>query len=295
MINRIVTLEPSSTEIVFYVDGLNRLIGVSDKCNYPDDVKKLKRVVRTMIDTERLTSKEIDSLVKEYRRKGIKLFEIDWELIDTLSPDLIVGQGLCEVCAVTLTSPLLESKFRLPKNLKVYRYFEHSPRKFLDIGLNCLKLSKILGKETKGLELYEKFKDALNSISDIGLGYKVLFIEWLDPIYVGGLWVSDLLRVSGARTFLESGEFSRTIVPYDILKFKPDIVLISPCGFNISRTMKEIELVYKIIEISNPKVAYIIDSAYTANPSPRILDFVKVIKKVFKGEDINNEIAIRIV
>jgi len=297
-ISRIVTTDPSSTETVAYLVGTERIVGVSDKCDFPPVVSLLRKVVKTKLKTENLSSREIDEKVREFLRSNKELFEIDWDVIEELNPDLIVGQGLCEVCALSLRSFVNYLKMRVPKRFKVYKIFEYSPKGFLEIAEYAYKLSKVLGVEERGRELLGKFTEAYNLVKGKGYGRRIVVIEWLDPIYIAGLWISDLINASGAQTLIRPKEFGRRATLHELKEFSPDLLIISPCGFDVNRTMKEIELVYKIIDsINNIKRVYIVDSVYTANPAPRILKFASFLNSVLSNDDDlqSNDIGMRLV
>ncbi|MEM0373640.1 MAG: ABC transporter substrate-binding protein [Sulfolobaceae archaeon] len=291
MIKRIVTTEPSSTELVAYLDGLRRLVGVSDKCSFPPEVIRLRKVVKTRLETDNLSSKEIDEKVREFIKSNKAIFEVDWNAIEELNPDLIIGQGLCEVCALPIKS-FLNSKIKLkiPKKFRVYKVFEYSPKGFLEIAEYAYKLSKLLDVEEKGKELLNRFISEYNSLTGIGHGKRILVIEWLDPIYVAGLWISDLITATGSQTLIRPKEFGKRVSLEEIKKFSPSLLIISPCGFDIRRTLKEIDLIHKIInDVKSIREAYVVDSAYTANPAPRILKFVEFLRGVLTNIYDNNE------
>jgi iron complex transport system substrate-binding protein len=119
------------------------------------------------------------------------------------------------------------------------------------------------------------------------------------PIYVAGLWISQIIEMSGATSLLASGEEGRQM-DWDIIRnFNPDILFISPCGFSIERTLKEIDLLFalpgwKEIKAKLNKNIYVVDSAYTSRSSPRILEFVKDFIEVLSGNEPRKELMIRI-
>src|SRR6266567_2963486 len=98
---RICSLLPSATEIVGELGLVGSLVGISEECDWPPEVRGLPIVTASRVETTRLTSLEIDEAVREAVGDGRPLYAIDRDLLETLHPDLILTQNLCAVCAVS--------------------------------------------------------------------------------------------------------------------------------------------------------------------------------------------------
>ncbi|HWQ17404.1 MAG TPA: ABC transporter substrate-binding protein [Sulfolobales archaeon] len=304
--------EPASTETIAYLDGgVDRIAGVSDKCDYPYEVMAKPKVVRTVLSIdENLPSGEIDRIYREYVRSGKPLYEIDWALIEDIDPDLIVGQTLCSVCAFPLLSPLGSSiNAKMPamvlryaqrfKSLRPRMIATYSPKTFLGIAREALAISRMIGREERGLRMLWEFQRALEELRGLGNSSKTLLIEWLKPLYIGGLWVSDLIEASGSRSILGAGEEGRAIEWELVKEFDPDLILISPCGFSMERTIREIDLVTKMpgwneLKAVRSKRVYVVDSAYVSRPGPRVIRLAKLLVDLYTGNDYDKEVAINI-
>jgi len=312
LVKKIVTTEPASTETIAYLDGgVDRIAGVSDKCDHPYEVMVKPKVVRTLLKIdENLSSNEIDRIYREYVRSGKPLYEIDWGLIEDIDPDLIVGQTLCSVCAFPLLSPLGSSiNAKMPamvikhaqrfKSLRPRMIATYSPKTFLGIAREALAISRIIGREERGLRMFWEFQRALEELRGLGNNSRTLLIEWLKPLHIGGLWVSDLIEASGSRSILRAGEEGRAIEWELVKKFDPDLILISPCGLNIERTVREIDLIAKMpgwseLKAVRSKRVYVVDSAYVSRPGPRVIRLAKLLVDLYSGSDFDKEVAINI-
>jgi iron complex transport system substrate-binding protein len=299
-IQRIVTLDPSATEAVSFLDGsTSRIFGVSDKCDFPPEVKLKPKVVRSLIKVnEEMSSLEIDREVKRHLASGKPLYEIDWEKINEIKPELVVGQSICGVCAFPVSSLLIHQSSVLV-TAEELNVFDYSPRNFDEIFQKIYELGKILERENRADELIKKYQYLKRELRGLGKSMKIVMIEWLMPIYVAGLWISQIIEMSGATSLLASGEEGRQM-NWDIIRnFNPDIIFISPCGFSIERTLKEIDLLFvlpgwKEIKAKLNKNIYVVDSVYTSRSSPRILEFVKNFIEVLRGNEPRKEVMIRI-
>ncbi|MEM1611016.1 MAG: ABC transporter substrate-binding protein [Sulfolobales archaeon] len=307
MIKRIVSTEPGSTEIIAYLDqGIERIVGVSDKCDYPPDVISRPKVVRSLLKiNEDLSSEEIDRIYKDYIREGKPLYEIDWDLIEELDPDLLVGQTICGVCAFPLISSLGKPALSVERPIIRYRRFRsrmiatYSPRTFMEIAREAYMISRIIGREARGLEMLSTFEKILEELRNTGNGVKTAVIEWLKPIYIAGLWTSDLVEGAGSKHIIEAGVEGRRIEWEEIRAFDPDVLIISPCGFTIWRTLKEIDLLenmpgWRELKAVKLKRVYIVDSSYTSRPGPRVARFARFLIDIYTGGEGDKEVGMKL-
>jgi iron complex transport system substrate-binding protein len=264
------------------------------------------KVIKSLLKiSEDLSSEEIDRIYKEYIAKGNPLYEVDWNLIEELDPDLIVGQTICSICAFPLTSSLNTPKLSIEKPIKRYRRFgtriitTYSPRTFMGIAREAHIISRIIGREKKSLELLDTFERMLEKLRGTGRGLKTAVIEWLRPIYAAGLWISDLVEASGSKHIIEAGIEGRRIEWEEIRTFNPDVLIISPCGFTIWRTLREIDLLksmsgWRDIRAAKLGNIYVVDSAYTSRPGPRVARFARFLIDIYTGSEPGKEVAIKL-
>ena len=306
MVRRIATTEPGSTEIVAYIDqGTSRIVAVSDKCDYPPEVIAKPKIVRSLLRvSDELPSEEIDRVFKEHLRGGKPLYEVDWNLIEELDPDLIVGQTLCSVCAFPLISPIRGSLVT-GRPVGRYRRFRprvvatYAPKTFMGIAWEGYRLSKIMGREARGLELLKLFEEALDELKGVGRGLRTVVIEWIKPLYAAGLWVSDLVEASGSKHIIGAGSEGRRVEWEDIRAFDPEVLIVSPCGFTIERTMRELHILesmpgWRDLSAVKRGSVYVVDSAYTSRPGPRVIKFAEMLADLYTGGGVDKEVAIKI-
>src|SRR2546425_3483067 len=194
---RVVSLLPAATETVAALGAGGYLVGVSHECDYPPEVRALPRVTRTRIDSTR-ASGDIDRAVTEAQRAGTSAIDVDVELVARLRPDVIIGQALCPVCAVGAGD--LE---RLVATLMPTPWVVTLHAHTLDgVLADIHKVGETLELKDEADELVAGLRDRLRRGADRTQGSgrpRVLVLEWLDPPYVAGAWVPELVEVAGGR------------------------------------------------------------------------------------------------
>ena len=290
--SRILSFLPSATEIVFEL-GLGGIIkGVTHECTYPDKALQIPQVIKPTIGFDKLDSSEIDNKVKEMSFKHEPLFKIDVDKIREIKPDLIISQNLCSVCApfdkeIRCAFDILGYK---PHNLVL------NPTNLSEIIQSILLLGKELGRSDEALKItiqlnkrIKKLRSRIQHISKKPLSYnrpKVLCLDWLNPFYLAGHWIPDMLDIVGAQGLNgKAGLDSCPIKTSKIKQLNPDKIIIMPCGFDIIRSQKE----YNKIEDSNwdslrankDKEIYFVDSnSFFSKPSPRIVTGIEILSKI---------------
>lgn len=291
---RILSLLPAATEIVFALGLEKKLVGVSHGCDYPKEALKLPKVTSSKI-TNILSSKEIDTQVKQSKHSGHGVFHIDERILKELKPNLILTQELCKVCAVSWTEVkkavrILELRDK-GKVLGV-NIISLEPESVGDILENILLVGEVCGVEGKAQEVVEGLKKRLK-FYDLRLknyvdSPRVLMIEWLEPLMVAGHWVPEMVeRAGGINVKTKVGDKSYTISLEEIIITEPSIVIFAPCGFDISRTLREKRLIDDFIErLKNKKIKYFLmdGDAFLTRPGPRIIDGIEILAEILHPE-----------
>ncbi len=290
--SRILSFLPSATEIIFELGLEGNLKGVTHECTYPKEAAQIPKIIRPTISFDELDSSQIDKIVREMSIKNDPLFKLDVDKIREIKPDLIISQNMCSVCApfdkeIQTTFEILGYK---PHNLVL------NPTNLFEIFQSILVLGKELDRPEEALKITNHLKERINTIKSVlqesnkkhflGNRPKVLCLDWLDPFYLAGHWVPDMLDLVGANGLNgQSGLDSHLISTMKIAQLNPDKVIIMPCGFDITRSQKE----YHKIEDSNwdslranmKKETYIVDSnAYFSKPGPRIVTGIEILSKI---------------
>ena len=276
---RLVSLLPSATEILVKLGLEKNLVGVSHECDYPKTVQSLPRLTSTRANSK-LDSAGIHNSVLEVMKNAVSVYDLDVELLKTLKPDFIVTQDLCDVCAVSFSQ--VEEACRELLDCKIISL---RPKKLGDVWSDVLRTAETLDVKQKGYQFQEEVDERVQAVRDRLVDWgnerpKILTIEWIDPIYVGGMWLPEMIHIAGGQVCIaESGQPAPIVSREDLAKIDPDVVVVKPCGYKLDQVLKEVDLLKKQIPTwSNPPRVYLVDgNAYFNRPGPRILDSLEIL------------------
>ena len=276
---RLVSLLPSATEILVKLGLEKNLVGVSHECDYPETVQSLPRLTSTRANPS-LDSAGIHNSVLEVMKNAVSVYDLDVELLKSLKPDFIVTQDLCDVCAVSFSQ--VEEACRELLDCKIISL---RPKKLGDVWSDVLRTAETLDVKQKGYQFQEEVDERVQAVRDRLVDWgderpKILTIEWIDPIYVGGMWLPEMIHIAGGQVCIaESGQPAPIVSREDLAKIDPDVVVVKPCGYKLDQTLKEVDLLKKQIPTwSNPPRVYLVDgNAYFNRPGPRILDSLEIL------------------
>jgi len=279
---RIVSLLPGATEIVAALGAGAWLVGISHACDYPPDVTHLPRVTRTALDPG-LPSGAIDARVAA-SRAGAPLVTLDVDRLRRLMPDVIIAQSLCDVCAVG-DDLLARALPQLAHRPEVVTLHAHAlDEVFADMG----RVGAALDLAGEAEELVAGLRYRLGSIprSRSSKPPRVLVMEWVDPPYVAGHWVPELVAAAGGQDVgAEPGTRSRARAWAELRALAPDLVVVSLCGFDVPRAKRE------AASVTDPDgrtlldagVIYLDGNAYTSRPGPRLVDAAELLAPLIAG------------
>ncbi len=276
---RIASLVPSATEMLFALGLGDSVVAVTHECDYPPEAKDKPHITRSVI-TERLDAAEIDREVRERTSRGEALYELDRWALEELSVDLIVTQAVCEVCAVSYEDVLAVA--------------EELPTKPQVISLDPSTIGEVLGDvprlaQAAGVpEAGERLADELGErLEDVELAFagdprpRVAALEWLDPIYIGGHWVPQMIELAGGDDVLGlPGERSRTSSWQELEAAAPDVVLVMPCGLYKDEAAAEAERHADELRRVGARVVPVDAAAHFSRPGPRLVDGVELLADV---------------
>jgi iron complex transport system substrate-binding protein len=284
---RVVSLLPSATEILFAL-GLDReVVGVSHECDFPPRVRDKCVVIRSRIPHDASPS-EIDRLVREFVSRGESLYAVDAEALENLAPDLIVTQNLCHVCAASpddLATALARFD-RCPEVLCL------NPQDLGDVWRDILWVGEETGRGPNAEALVKQIGTRLGGVESQLAAFserpRVGFLEWLQPFYVGGHWVPEMIeRAGGVDVFGSKGTPSFRITFADLVGAAPEILLIAPCGYsaeqarNEYRTMTFPEGWHAIPAVRDGRVYALEANSYFSRPGPRLINGLEALAKLF--------------
>jgi iron complex transport system substrate-binding protein len=233
---RIVSFLPSATEMIYALGLGDRLMGVTHECDYPPEVAGKPIVVRNALPLESMSLSEIDSAVTERLRNGLSLYRVDEVLMREISPDLILTQDLCQVCAPSgnEVSQLLKVLSPKPEILWL------TPKSLEQIFANLLDLGKATGRLQRAEELIVAGRTRLEKVAArtrlASSRPRVFCMEWVDPVYCCGHWVPEMVGIAGGNDELgRKGGDSVRIRWKDVLQWRPEVVIVMPCGCDLAK------------------------------------------------------------
>jgi iron complex transport system substrate-binding protein len=288
---RICSLVPAATEIVFALGLGDRIVGVTHECDWPPEATSRPAVTASLIESDRLTSLEIDRAVSEAAGNGKPLYAIDEERWRELEADVVLVQELCEVCAVSRD----EVDGLLSARLIDAEVIDVSPTTLDGVLATITALGVRLGAEGAADELTGGMRARLDrvraALADVDTIPRVFVCEWLDPPFSAGHWVPDMVGVAGGTDVASApGEPSRRLPWDDVAALDPEVVVLAPCGFDLDRTITEIDIdtlrgpLLETAARREGKVFAVDASAYFSRPGPRLVDGVELLAHLLHPE-----------
>lgn len=285
---RIVSLLPSATEILFAL-GLDReVVGVSHECDFPPQARTKPVVIHSRLP-HGASPAEIDRLVREYVSRGESLYAVDAQKLEELHPDLIITQDLCHVCAASPDdlATALAGFDRRPEVLCL------NPQDLGDVWRDILLVGEATCRGAQAEQLVDEIgqrQGALElQLDSPARRPRVAFLEWLEPIYVGGHWVPEMIRCAGGEDALGSVRTASFRVHLqDVVEAKPDVLLIAPCGYTAKQAREEYEGLDlpgqwdSIPAVRNNRVYALEASSYFSRPGPRLVTGIEILAKVIQ-------------
>ena len=290
---RVASLLPGATEIAALAGAADELVGVTHECDYPPGVERLPKLTASRIDSESMSSAEIDAAVTELGATMTdegSIYELRTDLLGELAPDLILTQGLCDVCAVSMN--VVE---RAAENLEPRpRLLSLNPASISDVLEDVITVGSALGREEDAREEVESLQRRLALVEERVSGLprpKVGCLEWLDPPFSAGHWVPEMVRLAGGEDALASpGEASARISWEQFVEAAPEVIVLMPCGFDAQRTLSEaraldrVEGWSELPAVEDGRVWAVDANSYFSRPAPRLVDGVETLARILHPE-----------
>lgn len=236
---RIVSLLPSATETLFALGFDEEIVGVSHECDFPAQAKTKACVVRSRLPKD-ATPVETDRLVREHVERGESIYAVDRDALEALAPDLIITQDLCHVCAATpdeLGAALAQIS-RRPEVLSL------DPLDLGDVWRDILWIGEKTERRERAQAFVEKIGERLarveKEIASEEQRPRVVLLEWLNPFYVGGHWVPEMISRAGGQDLLGHAKTpSHRVTMEEVIAAAPEVLLIAPCGYEAEQARRE--------------------------------------------------------
>jgi iron complex transport system substrate-binding protein len=283
---RICSLLPSATEILFALGLGDSVAGVTHECDFPPEAATKRPLIRPRVDP-RATSAELDRQVMELVQRGESIYSVDAELLRSISPDLIVTQDLCHVCAAS-PDDLATALTRLPRAPRVLSLTPHS---LADVWEDIRRVGEATGRKREAQALAITLEQRVAAIemkaARTATRPRVLCLEWLDPFYVGGHWVPEMVAKAGGEDGLgHPGEPSFRVSAKQIAESRADIIVVMPCGYTLERATAECAKLafpdtWRLLPAVRSDLVFAVDAnSYFSRPGPRLADGVAILAEI---------------
>lgn len=269
---RIASLVPSSTEMLFALGIGDRVVGVTHECDFPAEAASKRHLTRSIIP-DGLDAGQIDEAVRDAVGAGRHLYELDEEALRELDPGLIVTQAVCEVCAVSYDDVRAVAA-RLPSRPAVISL---DPESLADVLADVPRLGEAAGARDAAADLHadlDRRLAAVRAATDGAERPRVAALEWLDPVFIGGHWVPEMIEIAGGIDPLgAAGAKSRTAGWDEVRAAAPDVVVAMPCGWDSGRAREEALAHWDEIERLGASRVFAVDAAASfSRPGPRLVE-----------------------
>jgi iron complex transport system substrate-binding protein len=275
-----------------YALGLGeQLAGVTHECDFPAEASRKPVVVRPSIALETMSLREIDAAVAERIRSGGSFYQVDEELMQSLRPDLILTQNLCQVCATSGNdlAALLKVLDPTPEILWM------SPHSLAEIFENIRELGKATDRVSEAGIFIEGCRERLEAVAartrQAAHVPRVFCMEWADPVYCAGHWVREMVELAGGADELARKETDSVRIPWaDVLAWSPEVIVFSPCGFNLEKALEQIGYLEgqpgwaDLPAVRNQRVYAVDANSYFARPGPRVVDGTELLAHLIHPE-----------
>ncbi|MEC9416247.1 MAG: cobalamin-binding protein [Thermoproteota archaeon] len=287
---RIISFLPSATELIYELGAQEKLFGVTHECNYPSEATSKPKVIESVFEPEKMSSKEIDEKICDLSEKGEDIYKLVTQNVSDAKPDLIISQEICEVCSA-YTNQVKNAIDILDEKPEIYSMSPH------DINgiLKCVTdIAEKINEEKRGREIVNSLNSRIDKIKDVKISKrpKVLAIEWINPFFTSGHWVPEMIEISGGENMItKKGEHSRKMGIEEIENENPDVLILMPCGFDVQRTVSEYEKYLKndlrwneLRAVKERKVFAVDANSFFSKPSIRVVTGIEILAKILHPE-----------
>jgi iron complex transport system substrate-binding protein len=235
---RLISFLPSATERVCALGLEEQLFGVTHECDFPPVVRSKPVVVRSALALEKMSMREIDVAVSKCIGSGGSLYEVDEHLLEQLAPTNILTQPLCQVCAPS-GNEITRALKTLPSKPEVIWLTPHSLEEIFD---NLRELGEVADRSDEADKIVRSGRARIQRTAELVRHEprpRILCLEWTDPYYCCGHWVPEMIEIAGGEGALgRKGADSVRISWSEIASWSPEVLIVSPCGFDTGRAIE---------------------------------------------------------
>ena len=288
---RIVSLLPSTTEIVCALGLEDSLAGITHECDYPASVIDKPRLTASRISQETMSSKEIDHAVRSQLDGHGSIYDLDEARLRELNPDLILTQELCDVCAVSYKT--VERAARMFE--AGVRVVSLEPNTIADIFENIRTVGELTERKSEAAKLVDDLSARLDRVRELTARSdyrpRTLMLEWLEPAFAPGHWVPEQVAIAGGdQGFGRAGRPSTTTTAEEIRAYAPEVIVLIPCGYykeDILRQLPSANLPAgweDLPAVRSGEVWATDATSYFSRPGPRVVDGVEILARILHPE-----------
>ena len=285
---RIVSLVPAGTEIAFALGAGAEVVAVTHDCDHPAEVRALPRITSSTI-VPGSDSFAIDAQVRAALERGDSTFHLDSAALAAARPDVLLGQTLCDVCAVTIG--------QLPTTLdpapKVVPLDGHSLEGiFADIA----RVGDALGRAAAAQSLLAGLRARMDRVAALVRGAerpRVVCLEWLSPLFNAGHWVPEQVAIAGGLDLLGAPLVPSTVFSFDdLVAADPEMLFLLPCGFDAERAVREADVLtsrddwQRLAAVRDGRVFALDGNAYFSRPGPRVVDGIELLASLMHPDRV---------
>jgi iron complex transport system substrate-binding protein len=284
---QICSLLPSATEILYALGLGDSVAGVTHECDFPPEAARKPALIRPRVDPHAQPA-EIDRQVNAVVARGEGIYAVDAELLARLAPDLIVTQDLCHVCAAS-PDDLATALARLTKQPKVLTLTPHT---LTDVWDDICRVGASTQTSCDAEALVTELVGRVAAVNTIARNAstrpRVLCLEWLDPFYIGGHWVPEMVAKAGGEDVLgRAGQPSFRATAEQIAQTSAEIIVVMPCGYNAARTVAEFgsmrlpDIWSELPAVCDQRIYAVDANSYFSRPGPRLATGVEILAHIF--------------
>ncbi len=298
----IVSLLPSASEILGALGLAEQIVAVSHECDYPAEVTTKPRITSSILG-HGLGPGQIDAAVNEAVSQGRALYNVDGDLLARSQPDLIVTQGVCDVCAVGVGTIEAALKFLpdcLPPGAQTLTL---SGTTFAGILRDIQQVARAAGVAERGDTLVAELRGRWQKLEAAPktAAPRVMVLEWSDPPFCAGHWVPEMVAVAGGVDVLgRAGEPSRRVSWPDIAEAEPDLLVMAACGYGLAENSEFARGLYahtdarKLRAVQGGQVYAVDANAYFSRPGPRVVRGAELLQGLFSGQVLPDEELVQV-
>ena len=283
---------PAATEIADALGLMERVVGVSHECDFPEEANQRPRVTHCPVHGRGLTSAEIDQWVKRSLRENGTIYTIDEPLMRKLRPDIVLTQKLCDVCAVGYGTVVRLAR-TLPGPPAVVNL---EPTSLADIFDDIRRVADACGVKDRAEKLIWQLSRRIENVrqraAQISHRPRCFLMEWIDPPFCSGHWGPELVEIAGGFDSLgRKHQPSVQIEWQQVLEARPEVIVLALCGYDIARAEHDHELLRRfpgfdsLPAAQNGRIHLVNASAYFARPGPRIVDSVEILAGILHPDE----------